>query len=234
MNLLEQRIAAAHERSRNLRAHADRPSKRRGSVDGLDARARASLTGYTLREVPATNDEPEHLLFEGHASITDTWYEMWDWYGPYVEKVRSGAFFETLARPDLDVPLVLQHDSLRRIARTTNTTLWLDEDDKGLHVLAKLNPIDHDVAYIRNKLDENLIDEMSFRFRILDGLWSEDFTEFEIIKVDIHRGDVAIVGYGANPYTAGSGLVDHSAPDSPEAAKRGAELISDEDIALRV
>lgn len=230
MDLTELRAAAAAQRASQVRAHADRPSKRRDSVDGLEARARASLKDFELRA--QDGETGEELLFDGYASITDTWYEMYDWYGPYLEKVRSGAFFETLARPDLDVPLVLQHDSLRRIARTTNTTLWLDENDQGLHVQARLNPADVDVAYVRNKLAEGLIDEMSFRFRITEGYWSDDFTEFEIAKVDIHRGDVAIVGYGANPYTTGSGLIDHAAPAAP--MKRGVDLISEADVALRV
>jgi hypothetical protein len=227
------REAAMAARAKHYRARADRPSNRRDSFDGTQARARATLRDYTLRE--ETSDAGvDELIFEGYASITDTWYEMYDWYGVYLEKVRSAAFFETLAQPDLDVPLVLQHDSLRRIARTTNTTLWLSEDDQGLRVQAKLNPLDHDVAYIRNKLDEGLIDEMSFRFRILEGLWNEDFTEFEIIKVDIHRGDVAIVGYGANPYTVGAGLVSGDRAPALNLTKRGSDLITDWDIALRV
>jgi hypothetical protein len=54
------------------------------------------------------------------------------------------------------------------------------------------------------KLRSGLIDEMSFAFRIEAGVWSPDYTEYRIDKVDIHRGDVAIVGYGANPFTDGS------------------------------
>jgi hypothetical protein len=41
---------------------------------------------------------------------------------------------------------------------------------------------------------------------ITAGEWSEDFTEFHIHSVDIHRGDTSIVGYGANPLTTGAGL----------------------------
>jgi hypothetical protein len=60
------------------------------------------------------------------------------------------------------------------------------------------------VAYIAPKLRSGLIDEMSFAFRIESGQWSPDYTEYRINRYDIHRGDVAIVGYGANPYTAAS------------------------------
>jgi len=103
------------------------------------------------------------------------------------------------------VPLVLGHDQLRRLARTTTGTLVLAEDDTGLSVYAPaLDPTDHDVAYIAPKLRSGLIDEMSFAFRIESGQWSPDYTEYRINRYDIHRGDVAIVGYGANPYTGAS------------------------------
>jgi HK97 family phage prohead protease len=100
---------------------------------------------------------------------------------------------------------------LRRIARTTNGTLTLAEDETGLRVEATLDPADADVAYIAPKLRAGLIDEMSFAFRITSGLWSPDYSEYRIDRFDLHRGDVAIVGFGANPATAGSGL--RTAPD---------------------
>lgn len=139
--------------------------------------------------------------FDGLASATERGYEMYDWYGPYTEVIDAGAFDETLARSDLDVPLVLAHDQLRRIARTTLGTLDLAVTDEGLAVAARLDPADLDVAYIVPKLRAGLVDEMSFAFRIESGQWSPDYMEYRITRVDIHRGDVAIVGYGANPYT---------------------------------
>jgi HK97 family phage prohead protease len=129
---------------------------------------------------------------------------MFDMWGAYVEVVAADAFNESLGRGDLDVPLVLAHDSLRRIARTTNGSLVLTVSPVGLEVDAPaLDLADADVAYIAPKLRAGLIDEMSFAFRIDAGEWSPDWTTFRITKADIHRGDVAIVGYGANPETSG-------------------------------
>src|SRR5438105_2874995 len=72
------------------------------------------------------------------------------------------------------------------------------DDTEGLLVRApSLDPEDVDVAYIAPKLRAGLVDEMSFRFRIDAGSWSPDWTEYHIEQYDIHRGDVAIVGYGA-------------------------------------
>ncbi|MDX8050409.1 HK97 family phage prohead protease [Lentzea sp. BCCO 10_0798] len=184
------------------RARADRPSRRRCAEDEQSpARVSVRVRDLQVREAGTTG-----LQFRGYASVTEAGYEMWDWAGPYTELVSVGAFGATLARGDLDVPLVLQHEDLRRIARTTNGSLHLAEDDHGLLVEADLDGDDLDVQYIVPKLRSGLIDEMSFKFRINSGQWSPDWMEYHINEVDIHRGDVAIVGYGASPHTAGSGL----------------------------
>lgn len=197
------REEAALARMAGLIERADRPSQRR-CAESLGSTARVTMRSQIdLRAKAAGSDL---LVFDGYASVTETAYEMWDFWGPYTEIISAGAFADTLARADLDVPLVLQHQQLRRIARTTNGSLTLTEDDHGLHVLADLDPADQDVAYIAPKLRSGLIDEMSFAFRIDAGQWSPDYTEYRITKTDIHRGDTAIVGFGANPATAGSGL----------------------------
>jgi len=110
--------------------------------------------------------------------------------------------------------------------------LRLSEDTRGLLVDADLDPTDADVLYIQPKIEQRLIDEMSFKFRIVEGWWSDDFTEFVIKEADINRGDVAIVGYGANPHTQGmslSSVRDIAVP----ALIRGADLISIEDTRPR-
>lgn len=207
---MKTRKQAAEARAGQVRALADRPRQRRCAEDVASSARVAIRSQLVLRESSTGG-----LAFEGYASITERAYEMWDWYGPYDEIVSAGAFTDTLNRADLDVPLVLQHDQLRRIARTTAGSLFLAEDDQGLRVSApELNPDDVDVAYITPKLRSGLIDEMSFAFRIDSGQWSPDYTEFRINRVDIHRGDVAIVGFGANPYTVAD-LVEaaRKAPD---------------------
>lgn len=196
---------AATLRSGQVRSAGDRPSQRR-SLEAPNSAARTPGIGARV-EVRESSTKDGFLEYDGYASVTDHGYEMWDWAGPYTELVTPGAFTKTLARADLDVPFVLAHDSLRRMARTTTGTLFLTEDDHGLHTLApELDPTDADVAYIAPKLRAGLIDEMSFRFFITKGQWSSDWTEYHVQEVEIHRGDVAIVGYGANPATAGSGL----------------------------
>ena len=214
------RESAAIARRAAVAAPADRPSQRRSTAEPGRATVRAMLLDPVIRE----SDDATRLEFTGYASITERAYEMHDMFGPYDEEVAADAFDETLARAGLDVPLVLDHDSLRRIARTLNESLRLSVDAMGLRVEADLDPSDVDVAYIVPKMRSGLIDEMSFRFRIDAGSWNEDYTKFRIERVDIHRGDVAIVGYGANPFTAGSGIRSAPAPRS------GLEFVRESDL----
>ena len=198
-------IAAAQARGAGVKAPADRPSQRRSSeAPGSPARVSVRIQGLELR---APSEGSGSLQFRGYASVTDAGYEMYDFFGGYTEEVGAGAFGSSLARDGLDVPLVLQHQDLRRIARTTNGSLRLSEDSSGLLVEADLDPDDQDVQYIAPKLRSGLIDEMSFKFRINAGEWSPDWMTYRITDVDLHRGDVAIVGYGASPHTAGAGLL---------------------------
>ncbi|MEU8531587.1 HK97 family phage prohead protease [Streptomyces parvulus] len=215
--------AAAAERAQQIVQRVDRPSQRR-CAEHASARAtvRATLSGVQVRE----SGDAGTLEFIGQASVYEQAYEMWDMFGPYTEIVTEGAGADSLARADLDVPLVLGHDQLRRMARTTTGTLFLTESATGLDVRAPaLDPADYDVAYIAPKLRAGLVDEMSFAFRIESGQWSPDYTEYRINRYDIHRGDVAIVGYGANPYTGASVRQRAAAP----LANRARALV---DIAL--
>lgn len=202
----ERMLQAAAKRAAGVQQRSHRPQQRRWAEEPTDLGSNRASFRSKL-ELRAADGDSGLLHFSGYATVYERGYEMWDYWGPYTEIVSAGAAAASLNRSDLDVPLVLQHDSLRRIARTTNGTLTLREDEVGLGVDAPaLDPADHDVAYIAPKLRAELIDEMSFMFRITAGHWSPDYTEYRIDSFEIHRGDVAIVGYGANPATAGSGL----------------------------
>ncbi len=115
-----------------------------------------------------------------------------------------------------DSPIGPVADISRSVVPSVVVLLGMTEE--GLDVRAPgLDPHDVDVAYIAPKIRAGLVDEMSFMFRIDAGQWSPDYMEFRIERVDLHRGDVAIVGYGANPYTS-------SALRDPAAAVQAREL----------
>ena len=212
-------LRAAARRVQGVKRINDRPSQRRCSED---PQARAWVSAPAQVHLRA-DEKSDVLRFSGIASATERGYPMFDMFGEYTEVISAGAFDASLRTDGLDVPLVLGHDQLRRIARTTNGSLGLSVTDDGLLVEAELDPTDDDVRYIAPKLRVGLIDEMSFAFRIDEGQWSPDFTEYRIERVDLHRGDVSIVGWGANPHTSGSLLA------APKKSSRAAALL---DLAL--
>lgn len=228
---MKSREDAALARAAQVRTLSDRPSQRRADEHGPSNFTHAVRAQFELRSAA---DGSAKLHFTGHASVYETPYEMWDIFGPYTEIVSAGAASECLKRTDLDVPLVLDHDPIRRIASTVNGSLTVSEDAVGLLVDAPaLDPEDKDVEYIAPKMLSGLIYEMSFRFRITSGAWSPDYTEYRINAFDIHRGDVSIVGYGANPYTTSTlKPAAMSAPVEELSAKRG-NSISDADVTQR-
>jgi HK97 family phage prohead protease len=214
------RAEAGAERALKYRDETARPRERSAPEQSGAPRlwTPASRSACSVERAAAGSASPGTARFEGFASVTDTPYTMFDYLGEYEEVVALGAFEQTLAQSDLDVPLVLDHTSSRRLARSGNASSPLelteitDGETTGLQSIAPTMQLsDPDVAYIVPKLESGLIDEMSFRFMILAGRWSDDFTTYTIQRVDIHRGDVAIVGYGANPHTVGAGL--RAAPD---------------------
>lgn len=141
------------------------------------------------------------LLFTGYASVTETPYEMCDWLGPYVEIVRAGAFAKTLSE-EPDTAFLLNHGGAT-MARTKPGTMRLSEDDIGLYVEADLDPRRSDVQIVQSGIEGGELDEMSFAFWITRGVWSPDYMQFDLVEVNIHKGDTSVVNYGANPATAG-------------------------------
>jgi phage head maturation protease len=51
-------------------------------------------------------------------------------------------------------------------------------------------------------LEDGSVDEMSFAFRVTRQMWSPDYDQRDILEVDLHRGDVSVVNFGANPATS--------------------------------
>lgn len=151
-------------------------------------------------EVRAKKGASGVSTIEGYASVTEAPFEMWDFLGPYSEVVRTGAFGKTLAE-NPQVQLLLNHSGLA-MAYTKAGTLRLAEDSTGLHMEADVNASRSDVSDMLAALDEKSVDEMSFAFRVTRQQWSPDYDQRDILEVDLHRGDVSVVNFGANPATS--------------------------------
>jgi HK97 family phage prohead protease len=186
------RTAAAGDRTGRVARRVAPVGVGAARMAGFPAQMRAELVEY--------NGQRRYHL-QGHASVVEQPYEMWDSFGPYMEVIERGAFDRTLAAGP-DVAFLVNHRGVT-MARTTNDSLRLEMDETGLKTDAWLNPKRQDVTDLVTAIEDKDVTEMSFAFMLDDGAgrWNEDFTEFRIGEADIDRGDVSAVNYGANPYT---------------------------------
>jgi hypothetical protein len=58
------------------------------------------------------------------------------------------------------------------------------------------------VQRLETKMERGDMDEMSFAFRVKADKWSDDDTERTLTEVSLHKGDVSVVNFGANPATS--------------------------------
>lgn len=223
------REAAASARGAGVRAATDRPSQRR-HVEDHPGTSAARVAGAF--EVRAKGGTPS---VGGFASVTEKGYEMWDMFGPYTEVVALTAFDATLATDPL-VEFTINHGAGGGLpmAHTRNATLVLaavhDGDPTGLRFDATVDASRHDVADMLKAMERGDLAEASFKFRIIRGLWSPDWMQYRIEEIDIDRGDVSAVNFGANPF-ASSGI-KHAA-DTPAATATPVAFAA-EDTARRV
>lgn len=174
----------------------------RATVRGVERRS-TPFRGIELRDKP-DGSGGSTLHFTGYACVTEAAYEMEDWLGPFDEVVRAGAFKQTLSQ-SADVPFKINHEGLT-LARTKSGTMRLSEDSTGLHVDADLDPGSPHVKGLRSAMERGDVDEMSFAFWAVRQQWSPDYLQRDILEVNINKGDVSVVNYGANPATAGASL----------------------------
>lgn len=168
--------------------------------DLLDVREMRAATPFEFREAGDT------LTLVGYASTFQS-YEMYGGpaAGGWIEQIGRNAFDKTLrGKPDLH--LLINHEGLP-LARTGSGTLELSVDDHGLKVRAELDRSDPDVQRLEPKMRRGDMNEMSFAFRVKAQTWSAA-TGYDdpnscrtITEISLHKGDVSIVNWGANPTT---------------------------------
>ncbi len=163
-------------------------------------------------------EENQKLVLEGCASTFGTWYPI----GRKVEeRVLPGAFKRTLAN-DPAVALRIEHDHLP-LAHTQSGTMRLSENAEGLQVVADLNPRDLEAQSLRAK-SENSPLQMSFAFKCNRDRYNDDYTRRDVLEASLHKGDISICCFGANPDT--SMTIEGRAGVSLEERRAFAEQIS--------
>ena len=155
----------------------------------------------------ALGPDLDALRVEGHASVFGVEYKVyggppWGWF----ERIEPGAFDATLAE-EPDVVFLRNHEGMP-LARTKSGTLALAVDNVGLAVRAELDLANPEVTALASALRRGDVDEMSFAFRVTEQMWAEhpdwegdDQSLRRITALNLNRGDVSAVTYGASPTT---------------------------------
>lgn len=122
--------------------------------------------------------------------------------GGFVEVLERGAFAKSLADGS-DIRALIDHRGIA-IARTSNNTLRLREDDIGLRI--EIDPPDTTAGRdIRKSVERGDVDQMSFGFTIREGgeEWAEDDDGVLIRTVsDVSLLEASIVTFPAYPDTS--------------------------------
>jgi hypothetical protein len=166
------------------------------AAGNIEMRAKANGTGGTS------------YRFEGYAATFSDPFEMWDMWGePYTEEVEPGAFTRTLANNCDTAFLIGHYDAGILMARTKSGTMTLSQDSGGLAVLVPaMDGSREDVRALASAVDRGDMDEMSCAFITRQQKWDDAFEHRSMIEMDLHRGDVSAVVFGANAGTAGSSM----------------------------
>lgn len=149
-----------------------------------------------LKEI-RINESDAGTCIEGHAAVFDSWSETLGGIFPFKEKVRKGAFAESIGRDDIRA--LFNHDPNYVLGRNRAGTLELEEDDVGLRV--RITP--PDTSWARNittSIRRGDISQMSIGFVVEDDEWSskDGIDTRELKKVRLF--DVSPVTFPA--YTA--------------------------------
>lgn len=120
-----------------------------------------------------TRDADGNPIIEGYFAVFNSNYELWEGAS---ESIAPTAFDNTLSG---DIRALINHDTTLVIGRTTNGTLELKVDSRGLWGRIKINPKDQDAMNIHARVERGDVTQCSFGFYI-----REEETEY------LHDGSI--------------------------------------------
>jgi len=150
-----------------------------------------------LEELRINNLEEKRFI-EGHAAVFDSWSETLGGIFPFKEKVRKGAFSQTIEKDDIRA--LFNHDPNYVLGRNKAGTLELKEDERGLYV--RIIPPDTQAARdLITSIERGDINQMSFGFMVEEEKWDTvdgvDVRELRRVRLF----DVSPVTFPAYPST---------------------------------
>lgn len=132
-----------------------------------------------------TRDDSGNPIIEGYFAVFNSNYELWD---GATESIAPGAFDSSIAG---DIRALINHDTTLVIGRTTNGTLELKVDSRGLWGRILINPKDQDAMNIHARVERGDVTQCSFGFYIRsedteylpDGSIHWTLTDVELFEV---------------------------------------------------
>lgn len=156
-------------------------------------REKRSLQVADLEVREAMEDEPGAFMVRGHALTFDEPYQVWD----FLEQWDRGAVPDDIQ--SRDVFAFWSHDSSIPLARTTNGTLQLAKDQRGLAVEFSLP---ENRAAEAEAIRTGLVDKMSVGFFVRRQQWEEREGEPDLRTIlEAELLEVSPVAIPANPNT---------------------------------
>jgi len=138
------------------------------------------------------DDNPK---IRGYAAVFG---KMSDNLGGFREKIAPGAFKRTLKQAD--VRALYNHDPNVVLGRTSNGSLTLREDDRGLWM--EIDPADtSDARDVMALIKRGDVDQASFAFRVLKDEWDNGQEPPVRTLNEVQLFDVSAVTYPAYPQT---------------------------------
>ena len=105
-----------------------------------------------------TRDDDGNPIIEGYFAVFNTETELWP--GAF-EQIAPTAFDNSVSG---DVRALINHDTTLVIGRTTNNTLELKTDSRGLWGRVRINPKDSDAMNIHARVERGDVTQCSFGF----------------------------------------------------------------------
>lgn len=150
---------------------------------------------FNVKAETRADEQDGKKYIEGHAAL----FNEETWIGDFREYIATDAFSDVLKD---DTRVLFNHDPSQILARTTNKTAEIKQDEKGLHYRFEVpnTTLGNDLFELVNS---GIINQSSFGFTIKDEKWQrdEEGTIREITKVG-KLFDVSPVSFPAYEQTS--------------------------------
>lgn len=146
---------------------------------------KTEIRDVPVAELRAVNTDEDKPKIEGYAAVFNSKSEN---LGGFREIIKEGAFTKTLKEKP-DIRALWNHDSSYILGRTTNGSLTLEQDERGLKV-SIVPPETQWAKDLMTSIERGDVNQMSFQFRAIKDEWRmedgeaiRDLLEAELFEV---------------------------------------------------